>query len=63
METPVEATRITEIALQLQVWQYRQLATERYMGGLKAAAEDLGIADAEMFEFYKVIVERMRRRV
>ncbi len=54
--------RLAEIALLLQEWRVRQLHTERYMGELKAAAEDLGIDDLEMLLFCTTIFTRMLNR-
>jgi len=58
---PTKKMETDEIALLLQEWHWRQLGTERFMGTLKAAAEDLGIADERMQEFCLYITERMLR--
>ena len=58
----MEQARMNEIALLLQEWRWRQLGTERYMGELKAAAEDLNIPDQEMETFCLSIGERMLKR-
>lgn len=59
--TPTKKMETDEIALLLQEWHWKQLGTERFMGTLKAAAEDLGIADERMQGFCLHMSGRMLR--
>jgi len=54
------AERVAEIAVLLQVHRYRSVGTRDYMVMLQMDAESLGIADGEMFEFFKAILDRIR---
>ncbi len=54
--------RIFEIAFIALIWRFKQLGTEKFMGEMKAVAEDMGIPDGEMFEFFKVIAEKMKQQ-
>jgi len=54
------AERVAEIAVLLQVHRYRSVGTRDYMVMLQMDAESLGIADGEMFDFFKAILDRIR---
>lgn len=54
------AERVAEIAVLLQVHRYRSVGMRDYMAMLQMDAEALGIADGEMFDFFKAILDRIR---
>jgi hypothetical protein len=56
----MDKKRQLEIALKILVWRYRRLGTARFMAELQTAAEDIGIPDDEMFEFYKTFIAGMQ---
>ena len=51
-----------EIALQIEEWRLMQFGSERYMGELKAVAEDMDLPEEEMLQFcLNVFVRRIKR--
>jgi len=56
------AERVAEIAVLLQVHRYRSVGMRDYMAMLQMDAEALGIADGEMFDFFKAIFDQTRLR-
>ncbi len=57
------AERTLEIALQIEEWRLRQFGSERYIGELKAVAEDTGLPEEDMLQFcLNIFVRRINKR-